>query len=124
MIYVEHLFLILLCRGRVSPLRRCLFRPSARFSAGLFVFSLLTVKSVLYILESHPLLDRYLVNSFSSSVACCVFFLTGFFAEQSFFILMKSSLSVFSSRDCAIVVLSKKSSLKPRSLRFFSYAVS
>ena len=95
---VEHLF---------TCLFRCLLGSLAPFLIGLFVFSLLTFKSSLYILNNSLLSDMSFANIFFQSVASHLILLTLSLARQEFLISTKFSLSVLSFANYTFDVIKK-----------------
>ena len=77
---VEHLFMCLLATGHRWPV----FRSSAHFFIGLFVFLILSCMSCLYIFHINPLLVIPFANIFSHSVGCLFVSLMVSFAETVF----------------------------------------
>ena len=100
------LHLLVIC---TSSSVRCLLRCLAYFLIRLFVFSLLHLKSSLYILDNSSLSDFFFASIFSHHMACLFVLLSVFFGARKSLILVKFSLSIIFFMDHAFSVVSKNS---------------
>jgi len=92
----------LLLAVHMSSLEKCLFRCSAHFLTGLFIFCYWIVWAVCVFRKLSPLLGASFANTFSQSIGCLFIWFMVSFAVQKLINLTRSHLFIFAFISIAL----------------------